>query len=161
LGVGDILINGGTFEYEINTTLLTADLLYGDNNSTLTLTNNPLLTMIDLGSNAVVPLFTKFTLIAYDGLWNGGTFLGHPDDSAFNFGANTWLINYNDTTPGSNFVADATLEGTAFVTITAIVPEPSTWLLGIIGLVALACRAWAGIRWAAETAAETVSGTFS
>ncbi|MCE9546064.1 MAG: autotransporter-associated beta strand repeat-containing protein [Planctomycetia bacterium] len=142
LGVGSISFSGGTYEYEINTSTTTADLLYGDDGSTLTLTGSPVLSLFDLGGNLLLPLGTKFTLIAYDGLWNNGTFLGYADDSTFSFAGNSWLINYNDASPGSNFLADATAVDTAFVTITTVatggaVPEPATFALGALGLVGL------------------------
>jgi autotransporter-associated beta strand protein len=139
LGVGSISYDGGTFEYELDTTLLTADLLYGDDLSTLTLLNDPELDLIDLGGNSVVPLGTKFTLIAYDGAWNSGTFNGYADGSTFSFAGNTWLIDYNDPLAGINFTGDLT-GLTAFVTITstaAAVPEPGTLALGLAGLVGL------------------------
>ncbi|MCE9553745.1 MAG: PEP-CTERM sorting domain-containing protein, partial [Planctomycetes bacterium] len=96
--------------------------------------------LIDLGSNTALAPGTKFTLIAYDGVWNGGLFSGYADDSTFSFAGNTWLINYNDIAAGSNFAADATANGTAFVTITvaAVVPEPSTLALAALGLLGLA-----------------------
>ncbi|MCE9555154.1 MAG: autotransporter-associated beta strand repeat-containing protein, partial [Planctomycetes bacterium] len=95
LGVGSISYDAGLFEYELDTDepnlAIAADLLYGDDNSTLTLLNNPALSLIDLGSNTALAPGTKFTLIAYDGVWNGGLFSGYADDSTFSFAGNTWL----------------------------------------------------------------------
>ena len=102
-----------------------ADLLYGG--TTLTLTNSATLSLNDLGSNVALTPGTKFTLISYNSTWNNGVFTGHPDDSTFSFANNSWRINYNDTTAGSNFFVDTT-GGTAFVTI-EVVPEPATWAL--------------------------------
>ena len=146
LGTGSITFDGGTYDYEIDSSAslaVGADLLYGNDNSTLTLINSPILSLTNLGVGSV-PVGTKFTLIAYDGAWNGGIFAGRPDDSLiYGFAGINWWINYNDTV-GSNFVADATAFGTQFVTITATtVPEPSTYALALVGLVALACRACA------------------
>lgn len=136
LGSGSIAFDGGTFEFEINTTLVEADLLYGGAGSTLSLTNSPTLTLSDLGSNDPLTLGTKFTLMSYDGAWNGGTFVGYADDSTFSFAGNTWQIDYNDAAPGVNFLSEATLDGTSFVTITTVVPEPSSMVLLGFGLAA-------------------------
>lgn len=136
LGTGSIAFAGGTFEFELNTTAGTADLVYGGDNSTLSLSGSSILSLIDLGAGSTLASGTKFTLISYDGAWNGGVFSGFADDSTFTFANNTWRIDYNDTVAGSNFNADATLNGTAFVTLT-VVPEPGTWALASLGLGAL------------------------
>jgi hypothetical protein len=57
-----------------------------------------------------------------------------PDGASFTLGANTWQIDYNDTTGGSNFTGDYT--GSNFVTIT-IVPEPESMVLIFVGETAL------------------------
>jgi autotransporter-associated beta strand protein len=146
LGTGSITFNGGTFEFELNTTAATADLIYGGDGSTLTLTGTPTLTLIDLDSNAALSLGTKLTLISYDGAWNNGTFTSYSDDSTFSFAGNTWQINYNDTTSGSNFGTEANASGTAFVTLT-VVPEPGTLVLaGLGGLLMLHRRKATGIQ---------------
>jgi len=66
-------------------------------------------------------------IITYSGVWNGGTFLGLPDDTIFTSGGIHYLISYND---------DSTLvSGFHAVTLT-IVPEPgaAVSLLGGLGL---------------------------
>lgn len=141
LGVGSIAFNNGsTFAYELNTSMLNADLLYGGDGSTLTIGGTVTLSLSDLGSNALVLPGTKFTLISYDGAWNGGTFDGYADDSQFVLGSNTWLLNYNDLLPGVNFPLDALANGTSFVTITAV-PEPTSMgLLAAAGALLMARR---------------------
>ena len=134
LGVGSIAFDGGTFVFEINTTTVNADLLYGGNGSTLSISGPSVLNLVDLGSGAALALGTKFTLISYDGAWNNGTFAGYADGSTFSFAGNTWQIDYNDTSAGTNFASDANLNGTAFVTMTTVVPEPSTYALIGLGL---------------------------
>ncbi|MCE9555123.1 MAG: autotransporter-associated beta strand repeat-containing protein [Planctomycetes bacterium] len=160
LGTGSMTFDGaffnGTYDYELDTDAplaTAADLLYGDSGSTLTL-NNALLLLTDLGSGSTLTSGTKLTMIAYDGIWNGGEFfeigaVGSllSDDSTFSFAGNNWLINYDDASPGSNFLGDITTQS-KFVTITvsnevAAVPEPATWalaVLGLLGLVIYACR---------------------
>lgn len=137
LGTGSITFDGGNLGFEINTTAGTADLVYGGNNSTLTLLGVSTVSFSDLGSGTTLALGTKFTLISYDGAWNGGVFTGYADDSTFSFAGNTWQINYNDTSAGTNFTSNATAFGTSFVTMTTVVPEPSTWALLGLGLIAL------------------------
>lgn len=137
LGVGDMTFAAnGSFDYQLDSNGLTADLLFGD---ALDL-NNAVLSLSDLGSS-FVPLGNKFTLIAYDGPWNLETFSGYADDSTFMLGSNLWLINYNDPIAGSNFQSDATTNGNLFVTITAV-PEPSTWTVTLVSMFALVVFAW-------------------
>ena len=132
LGAGGITFTAGTFEFELNTTSTTADLLFAsDSNVALSITTGvPTLSLTDLGSNVALAVDTKLTLISYtnSGGWNGGTFSGFADDSNFTLFGNTWTINYNDVTAGSNFTSDATLFGDRFVTLT-VVPEPSALAL--------------------------------
>lgn len=75
----------------------------------------------------------KFTLFAYTGTLTG-TFSGHADNSTFTDAGGQWLINYHDTTAGVNGGL-----GNSFVTLTAV-PEPSIFLLGNLGLLALLRR---------------------
>lgn len=135
---------GSTFAYEIDTTATAsvgADLLFGADNSTLTIGSGALLNLSDFsGTNTFLAPGTKFTLIAYDGLWNGGIFTGFADDSAFVFAGNFWRINYNDTSAGLNFFSDASGLNTRFVTITSIVPEPASLSLLMLGSLALLGR---------------------
>lgn len=77
---------------------------------------------------------TKFTLISYFGEWDGGEFDGFADDSQFAFGGNQWLINYNDTSGGTNGG-----DYDSFVTL-SVVPEPSAAFLLIPGMSLLLLR---------------------
>jgi autotransporter-associated beta strand protein len=156
LGTGSITFDsGGLFDYELDTgapLATAADLVYGGTGSDLTL-NSALLLLTELGPSNVLTSGTKLTLIAYDGDWNGGTFFeigavgsNLPDNSSFNFAGNTWYIDYDDTSPGSNFLGDITTQ-TSFVTITvnnevAVVPEPGAWALAVVGLLGLGIYAW-------------------
>jgi autotransporter-associated beta strand protein len=144
LGVGDMgFDNGSTFSYQIDSTSVSGDLLFGD---TMSL-GNATLALSDLGSSFVT-VGSKFTLIAYDGPYDGGIFAGYLDDSIFSFAGGQWLINYNDVSPGMNFQNDAANNGNLFVTITAV-PEPNTWNLMILATFAFAAYAWQQRRHAA------------
>jgi hypothetical protein len=59
------------------------------------------------------------------------------DDSNFIVNGQSWRINYNDTTGGSNYSSEQTLAN--FVTLTAV-PEPSAALLGGLGAIMLLRR---------------------
>ena len=123
--------SGTTFLYEaVNAGPTGADLM--DVNGALSLANVLLdLTAANLDAGTWA-LNDKLTLISYEGTPITSGFTGYADDAAYTFGVNSWMINYDDTSAGSNFAGDAT--GTSFVTLTATaVPEPTS-----IGLVALA-----------------------
>ncbi|QTN31445.1 autotransporter-associated beta strand repeat-containing protein [Akkermansiaceae bacterium] len=88
----------------------------------------------------------KLTLISYifggTEVTSGFTDGTNPylDDTNYSFGSNVWTFNYNDTTAGGNFLADATANGqNRFVTFT-LIPEPSTALLGALGAMLLLRR---------------------
>lgn len=131
------LNNGSAFEYEFNSSALNGDLLVV--NGTLDLSGSVGLNLLDLGSG-LLNIGDKLTLINYSGAWNGGLFNGIADDSVVTVGGNSWLINYNDTTGGTNFTGDLT--GSNFVTMTVVdaIPEPSVALLGGLGALALLRR---------------------
>jgi autotransporter-associated beta strand protein len=134
LGTGSLSLNtGSTFLYEMNTTAPGGDLVNA--NGDLSFDGTVTLNLSDLGSNSILALGTKLTLISYLGTWDGGTFSGYSDDSEFTVFGNEWRINYNDVSAGA-------VNGGSFtnaVTIT-VVPEPSTVLLGGLGLLALLRR---------------------
>ena len=83
------------------------------------------LSISDAG-NTVLPANTKFTLISYTGTWDGHAFDTYADDSIITVGANQFVLNYNDTSGGSNFSGGT---GTGFVTLTAV-PEANSFVLG-------------------------------
>ncbi len=125
---GVTFMNSSTFAYEMDSSVSPvtgADLqiIAGD----LDLAGIVTLTLSDIaGSPAAFTDGTKFALFNYSGIWNGGLFtIGTTigDDSIFTFGLNTWQMDYNDITGGSNFSGEY-ISG-SFVTLTAI-PEPST-----------------------------------
>jgi autotransporter-associated beta strand protein len=140
------LAGGSTFAYEIDNDAAAAaagDLTAVTGNLTLSVLNNANLTLSELGAGSW-SLGEKLTLLSYSGTWNGGLFnYGGTlaDDSTFNFSGSQWMFNYNDTIAGSNFTGDLTnnLPNPSFVTMT-VVPEPSTCLLGSLGLLVLLRR---------------------
>ena len=107
LTTGPLTLNGTSkFELEINTTNLTSDKAIVGGNLTLDNANTVVLTLADLGANAVLNMNDKFTFITYSGTWNGGLFsyLGSPvaDEGTLLFGANSYRLDYND---GGNSVS--------------------------------------------------------
>ncbi len=136
---------GSTFAYELDSTVglgSAADLQLV--RGTLNLTGIVNLTLADLASGGPAAAFadnTVFTLINYTGVWNSGTFsfggnaLANGD--TFTAGLNTWRIDYDAASGGSNFSSEQVVGN--FVNLTAI-PEPSAALLGGLGLLALLRR---------------------
>jgi MYXO-CTERM domain-containing protein len=125
--------HGAGFLYEINTSAATADLVNSTGN--LEINGTVTLSLVDLGSNATLPVDTKFTLISYGGNWSAGDiFSGYADGSTFSALSNSWRIDYDDTTAGDNGGTQS-----KFVTLT-VVPESGTFLLGGLGLLALLRR---------------------
>lgn len=125
---------GGTYLYELTGGGSAADL--GDVAGTLTL--GGILDLVQLGTYAVND---KFTLFAYDGTLTGlfkdaGGISSIFDDTEFTDAGGSWILNYNDTTAGLN---GGVSTSNTYVTITAI-PEPSTALLGALGMLALLRR---------------------
>lgn len=94
-------------------------------NGTLIIDNANLdLSMANLEIGSWIP-GTKLTLFSYDGVPITEGFTGFLDDTVYQFGFNSWELNYNDTTAGTNFFAEAV--GPKYVTMTLIsVPEPSS-----------------------------------
>jgi fibronectin-binding autotransporter adhesin len=136
---------GSMYAYEINSAILAADLLYSDGN--VNIEWGTILGLSDLSSTSTPITGTKFTLISSFGPWNGGLFQYDSgaglvpllDDSLFTFGANTWLMNYNDTSPGVNFIDD-TSGASNFITMTAVPESGIALFLGSFGVFSLMCR---------------------
>lgn len=130
--------DGSTYGYEINSALVTADLLRVGTN--LNLSGTVTLTLTDLSSSTVIPQNTVLSLVNYGGSWNGGllTYSGSAlaDEDLFTFGVNQFRIDYNSTVQGSNVTSPV---GANFLNLVAV-PEPTVTLaalasLGLAGLV--------------------------
>ena len=106
LGTGALTMNTGSYAAELNSTVALASAMDLINaNGALSILAGSTLSLTDLAatSTALAP-GTKFSLISYSGAWDGGIFNGLPDDTGtITAGANTFKINYNDTTGGANF----------------------------------------------------------
>jgi fibronectin-binding autotransporter adhesin len=138
LASGSLVFNtGSTLNYELQTNAPLAsgaDLI--DSTGGLNIAAGVTLAMFDLAAG-FQPSGTKYTIIAYDGAWNGGTFVGVGDDTPFFALGKQWKVNYNDTTPGANFASEA-LDNVNFVTLT-VVPEASSVIaMGLTGCCAAA-----------------------
>jgi len=146
LGSGALSMNNGsTFEYQVNSAValsVGADLQKVT--GALSLSGTVALTLSDIaGSPTAFALGTTFSLINYSGAWNGGLFTiggnAVADDGTFTMGLNTWQLDYNAVTGGSNFAGE--YAGGNFVNITAVtVPEPGTFVLSVVGLGFIAFR---------------------
>jgi hypothetical protein len=112
-----------TLTYEFDTRSMLGDLLNVGGN--LDINALPTLNLRDLATEpGLLELGTKFTLISYNGTWNGGTFKDLENFTRFRLNGNQFVIRYNDTTAGSvNGGAHARA-----VTLT-VVPEPANLLL--------------------------------
>jgi fibronectin-binding autotransporter adhesin len=142
LSVGALTFNSSsTLSVEMKTSAslsAAADLL--SSSGSLTIASGAILSLSNSTPGTTVPIGTKFTLISYlAGTWNNGTFTGFADDSQFTIGANTFTINYNDTSAGVNFGGGAA-GGNNYLTLTAV-PEASSVLLGASACAAAALLA--------------------
>jgi autotransporter-associated beta strand protein len=107
-------------------------------------------TKLDIvGSN--VPTGNKYTVAIYDGKsdgsgWNGFRFNNDVGGYVYLPGTRQFLIRYNDTNPGGNFLSEATAATNAnansrFVTLVAVPEAGSFVTMGLIG-----CCAWVAAR---------------
>ena len=127
---------GSNFDYEIKSTnslATAADLvnLTGD----LSISSTAAINFADLAglSAVLLPANTKFTLIAYSGAWDNGTFASEPNGSPVQIGPNGFVLAYDDTVQGINFQSEVA-SGLHYVTLTAV-PEASAFLcVGLVGL---------------------------
>ncbi len=147
MGMGAVfLLAGATFKYEIDSTAVTADLLDSSGSLSIDTTGAGVaLTLLDWGGDVKIANGTKFTMIAYDGTWNGGTFVGAPNLGVVTIGLNNqFQIRYADTTAGGNFAGE-TMDNARFVTLTSV-PELSSFVsVGLGGLFAIGA-VWLGRR---------------
>lgn len=139
LATGAVTMNANsTFAYEVDSSVATsvgADLLVVSGN--LTLGDPVTLTLTNLAASPTAfTIGTTFSLINYSGTWNGGFFTYNgtelADGAQFTAGLNVWQIDYDANTGGSNFTDDYI--GGNFANITAVVPEPETGALLLVGL---------------------------
>jgi autotransporter-associated beta strand protein len=145
LAMGSLTLqDGSSFIQEVDSSATVgtqADLVVVNGN--LNLFNGAVsLTLTDLAGSWNWLDGTKLTMINYSGTWNGGLFAMNgdalEDDSFINIAnGKGWIINYNDTTGGSNYSSEQTLS--KFVTLTAI-PEPTVVTLGGLGALLLLRR---------------------
>lgn len=138
LGTGTLTMNdASTFGYEVDSSTalsVGADLLKVTGG--LNLNGTVTLTLSDYASISPTAFAfgTTFTLINYDlNAWNNGLFTygGNTiaDGGTFTAGLNTWQLDYDATTGGSNFTSEYDLGG-SFVNIVAV-PEPNTILMAV------------------------------
>ena len=147
LATGAVTFNAGaTFTYEINSTSVTGDLLDSSGSLTIdTAGTGVALSLLDLGADIKIADGTKLTMIAYDGTWNGGTFVGAPNLGVVTVGLNNqFRIRYADTAAGGNFAGE-TIDNARFVTLTAVPELSSIVSVGLGGLFAIGA-VWLGRR---------------
>lgn len=134
MGTGNLAFGAtATYAYELNSSVLNGDLAYSS--GTLDIASGAILTLTELASGTLAD-GTTLTLISYFGAWNNGlfTYLGNKlaNGDSVTLGSNTWRIDYNAATGGSNFTADQA-GASHFVNLT-VVPEPSISLLALSAL---------------------------
>lgn len=133
LHTGTLDLSGATYEAVINTSMLAASLTEIQGDLTVGV-GGAWLTLTDLGSDMGQPVGTKFTLMSYTGLWDGGLFTfgteGALDNHReFTFGSNTFQLTYDAL--GLN-----PSEHSVVLTVVSSVPEPASvgLLLGGVAL---------------------------
>ena len=113
-----------------------ADLLVIDGDLDLNLTQ---LQFSDIASeSSSFSLGTSFSLMNYNGIWNGGLFVYEgntlSNGEEFYAGNNYWKIDYDALLGGVNFTDDQWGSASRFVNLTATaIPEPSTYALLALG----------------------------
>jgi len=122
---GTLTFSGtGTLQLDFNiasASTVTSDLLNVDGD--LNLGGTAVLALQNLGSDVALNPGTSFAFIEYTGLWDGQTFAGLPNGSVLSFGVNQFRISYNGVSDGEEAV-----------TLTAVIPEPSSMVLLFSGL---------------------------
>jgi len=125
----------------------TADLVNAPNGS-LTIadpstTFGSTLLLASAGFPGAVPDGTKYTVISYNGTWNGKPFKGAPDMGIVMLGTQQFRIRYADINPGGNFATEtaSNIGVGKFVTLTAV-PELGSFItMGLMG-----CCAFGAVR---------------
>ncbi|MFN6017303.1 MAG: beta strand repeat-containing protein, partial [Verrucomicrobiota bacterium] len=99
-------LNGSTYDYELDSSVLGGDLLY--TTGALNIASTTTLSLTELASGTLA-MNGKLTLISY-GTWNGGLFTYNGNTlnngDKFTLGSNEWLFKYDDTSGGNNFLSD-------------------------------------------------------
>jgi autotransporter-associated beta strand protein len=142
LGTGSLNFNpSSVFKYELNTSDPAGDLVNATGGLSISTSGAGVhLTLYELGTFSPLPIGTKFTLISYDGTWDGGSFFGLPQLGTVTYGFHVFQIRYQDTSPGLNFASETALNTTGrFVTLTVLdlVPEPGSITMALIGCCAM------------------------
>lgn len=132
------LLDGSTLAMEIDSSVgVAADLLRVAGDFSLFGTVGLSITDLSAGSPAF-PQGTVFSLVNYDGAWNGGLFqidgVAVADGGIFTVGGQPWLIDYDATVGGVNFAGEFLPAG-SFVNIVSV-PEPSAGVMLVLGLAA-------------------------
>ncbi|MFN6017312.1 MAG: beta strand repeat-containing protein, partial [Verrucomicrobiota bacterium] len=127
-------LNGSTYAYELDSSVLGGDLLY--TTGALNIASTTTLSLTELASGTLA-MNGKLTLISYGNTWNGGLFTYNGNTlnngDKFTLGSNEWLFKYDDTTGGNNFLSDQA-GATRYITMT-VVPEPNVAM--VVGSLAL------------------------
>lgn len=139
LGSGALVMNNNSvFEYEVSSSAsLSAGADLQRVSGGLTLNGTVVLSLSDIATTPSGFLQgTTFTLVNYTGEWNGGLFTVNgnaiADGGTFVVGANTWMIDYNASTGGSNFSGEYT--SISNFTNIVVIPEPGTLALAFVGV---------------------------
>ncbi|MFN6095280.1 MAG: PEP-CTERM sorting domain-containing protein, partial [Verrucomicrobiota bacterium] len=132
-------MNGSTYAYELNSSVLGGDLLY--TTGALNIASTTTLSLTELASGTLA-MNGKLTLISY-GTWNGGLFTYNGNTlnngDKFTLGSNEWLFKYDDTSGGNNFLSDQA-GASKYITMT-VVPEPNVaMMVGSLALMTLLRR---------------------
>ena len=128
--------DGATYDYEIDSSVLSDAADFTKALGELSLTGTVDLAISDLaGSPTAFAPGTIFSLINYTSSWNDGLFSvdGSPiaNGGTFTVGLNTWRLDYDAASGGSNFTGDYTTG--SFVNI-VVVPEPTASAIAAIGM---------------------------